>query len=103
MKTSEFESVKLAKKAAKAQLAYYKMMKSVKKEIPNNYYAEKARTSFSKAYNNEGSYYCPECGLNTGSVWYYDEFRPTKYQALCCSCRSKYLPERIIDEEFEID
>lgn len=73
------------------------------KNIPENYHTEKAMTCFAKAYNHEGSYYCPDCGSNQGSVWFYDNFRPTKYQALCYYCINKYLPKREINEEFEVD
>jgi len=98
MKTSEFESVKLAKKAAKAQLAWYeKMMQEIREiklnmiPLPDNYMTEEAMTCFTKSYNGEGSYYCPDCNSNQGSVWLDNNFRPTKFQALCYHCRAKYI------------
>lgn len=58
--------------------------------IPSEWYTDPAETSFARAYNNEGSYYCPDCGDNQGSVWYHDAWRPTKIQALCYKCKPKY-------------
>ena len=56
-------------------------------QVPAEWHTEIAATSFAMAYNGEGSYYCPDCDANTGSVWYNDIWRPTKFQALCYTCR----------------
>lgn len=56
--------------------------------IPLGWELEPAATSFARCYNGEGSYYCPRCHSNQGSVWLGDEsWRPTKMQALCQECR----------------
>lgn len=58
--------------------------------VPEEWHTEEASTCFSKTYMGEGSYYCPVCMHNTGSVWINSDWRPTKYQALCYTCRPKY-------------
>lgn len=62
--------------------------------IPEHYYTEQAMTCFTYSYNGEGSYYCPNCFANQGSVWVNDIFRPTKFQALCDKCRKEYEPKQ---------
>lgn len=61
-----------------------------KPEVPPEWHHEKASVSFARAYGGEGSYYCPACGSNQGSVWIHDHWRPTKWQALCLPCRKGY-------------
>lgn len=66
------------------------------KDIPEEWYTEKASTCFSRSFNGEGSYYCPECDTNCGSVWRNEDWRPTKLDALCAQCQKKFneLPEQ---------
>jgi hypothetical protein len=59
--------------------------------IPAHYHTEEASTCFALCGSSgEGSYYCPDCGYNTGSVWHGHEWRPTMAQALCHECLTKY-------------
>jgi hypothetical protein len=63
------------------------------KEIPKEWYTERAATSFARAYNGEGSYYCPgpDCWRNMGSVWYGSSPAPLKVNALCDDCKRDYV------------
>ena len=62
-------------------------------QIPDYYHTMSAHTCFAKSYQGEGSYYCPDCNSNGGSVWLTSDWRPTMFQALCSKCREKYEPE----------
>jgi hypothetical protein len=59
-------------------------------KIPHEWETELASTCFARCYNGEGSYYCPCCKVNNGSVWVGDDWRPTKEQAICHPCRQKW-------------
>lgn len=61
-----------------------------KRQMPQAWHTEKANTCFSKCYQGEGSYYCPACESNEGSVWLLSDWRPTKWQALCADCRKTF-------------
>ena len=67
----------------------------VTERMPEEWKTEKAATCFARSYDGEGSYYCPSCDSNQGSVWLEDSWRPTKEAALCEKCRSIFgLPPR---------
>jgi hypothetical protein len=60
-----------------------------KKQIPQEWHTELARTSFARSCNNEGSMYCPSCNGYSGDISLGD--RPTKYDAICATClENKY-------------
>lgn len=65
-------------------------LESEKLPMPKHWHTELAATCFAKNYNGEGSYYCPHCDINAGSVWTDHAWRPTKYQALCYKCRELF-------------
>ena len=76
--------------AAQAEPVQEKNSAPEKLPVPKEWYTEPATTCFAKSYNGEGSYYCPHCDTNAGSVWVDHAWRPTKWQAICYNCRNSF-------------
>lgn len=63
---------------------------AIKPLMPKEWAQEEAKTCFARSYQGEGSYYCPRCDANRGTVYMESNWRPTKAEALCEHCRTTY-------------
>ena len=73
-----------------AQSTQEKNNAPAKLSVPHEWHTELATTCFARSYGGEGSYYCPHCDINAGSVWREHAWRPTKWQAICDKCRELF-------------